>query len=344
MGDNDPMAWPGAALAWLLARAGEYVQTAILAGDGRYYWGSLLGAVGVLALAYALRPDWRARFAGGFLRFCVPRGMLASQSSLTDIKLNLVNFALMPSINVAWRLSAPFFTAGVVAGLTWALGPPPVSREWGLGTIAVAVVARAILSDFGYFAWHYLAHTIPILWSFHKIHHSAEVLTPLVAGRVHPVEAILLPVFRNAAVALALGPGLYFFVGSAPIPMLLGMELISALFMLAGNQLLHAHVPISWGRSLNHIFVSPATHQIHHSIRREHWDRNMGGVLAIWDWMMGTLVLPDSRQEITYGVRAGIAQPHAGLVAAYLRPFQEILAEWRRPYRLIWRWKGMEEE
>src|ERR1039458_8498353 len=35
-----------------------------------------------------------------------------------------------------------------------------------------------------------LFHAIPALWEFHKVHHSAEVLTPLTEMRTHPVEII----------------------------------------------------------------------------------------------------------------------------------------------------------
>jgi sterol desaturase/sphingolipid hydroxylase (fatty acid hydroxylase superfamily) len=31
-------------------------------------------------------------------------------------------------------------------------------------------------------------HRIPVLWEFHKVHHSAEVLTPISLYRAHPVD------------------------------------------------------------------------------------------------------------------------------------------------------------
>jgi len=32
---------------------------------------------------------------------------------------------------------------------------------------------------------------VPFLWEFHKVHHSANVLTPITAFRVHPVDTWL---------------------------------------------------------------------------------------------------------------------------------------------------------
>jgi len=34
--------------------------------------------------------------------------------------------------------------------------------------------------------------------------------------------------------------------------------------------------------------ISPAQHQVHHSVDAKHHHRNFGSALAIWDWMFGT--------------------------------------------------------
>ena len=327
--------WPW--LRWLLDRAAVFIQRSLFDADGRYYWVTFFEALAVLAIAYALRPDWRARWGGGFLRFCFPPGYFTHRSTVTDLQLNVVNFLLTPSINLFWRFSAAFFTAQFLAGLVWAFGPGPQALSWNWGTILAATLLYAVLSDFGYWVWHYIAHMVPGFWYFHKVHHSAEVLTPLVAGRVHPVEAILVPMFRNAAVALGMAPTLYFFVAEAPVWTLFGMGIVASLFAIAGDQLFHAHVPVSWGPWLNRVFISPATHQLHHSVERRHWDKNMGAFFAVWDWMFGTLYLPDSRQQIVYGVRDDQPQPHPGLITAYGLPFVEVARGLARPMSLLHR-------
>ena len=45
-------------------------------------------------------------------------------------------------------------------------------------------------------------HRVPALWEFHKVHHSAEVLTPLTEWRQHPLELMLFPVVIGAATAV----------------------------------------------------------------------------------------------------------------------------------------------
>ncbi len=324
--------WLAAAAVRLVA----FVDTMLLEPGGRYFWPTGVAALIVLAIAYALRPDWRARWGReGFLRFVVPRGFFSHPSTWTDLKLNLANYLISPFVNVGWRFTAAWFAVQVAALMAAAFGPAPHAADWTVWTLLAFSILFMIADDFGYWVFHYLAHTVPALWAFHKVHHSAEVLTPLVAGRLHPVEAILLPIFRGAASGLVAGPALYFFVSEGHTLTVFGVSLVAMFFAFAGNQLLHAHVPISWGDRLNRIVVSPATHQIHHSIERRHWDKNMGGLLAVWDWMFGTLYLPDSRQQLTYGVAPDLPQPHPGLVAAWLRPFWDMLP--RRLRELRWR-------
>lgn len=325
---------PGAH-AWaskLLAIAANFIRVSVLDPGGRYYWVTFVEAMIVLGIAYAVRSDWRAHWGrGGFLRFCFPRGFFMHASTITDVKINVINFLIMPVVNVTWRLNAAYFITLVTGGMVWMFGPAPRMLHWNTATLVCFTILIAVLDDFGYWVWHYLAHKVPFLWAFHKVHHSAEVLTPLVAGRVHPLEAMLLPIFRTAAASLGTGAAFYFFSDEAHLVTIFGMGLVAGIFAAAGDQLFHAHVPISWGR-LNYLFISPATHQVHHSVERRHWDKNMGAFLAVWDWIFGTLYLPDSRQELRYGVAENTPQPHHGLLRAYMRPFLDMLprATWRR--------------
>jgi len=313
----------------------SFFDASFLDTGGRYFWPTFFASVAVLGIGYALRPDWRARWGReGFLRFCFPRGFFSHPSTWTDLKINLANYMIMPLVNVFWRYNGAWFAVAVAAGMTTLLGPAPHVLEWNFWTLLGFTILLAVFDDFGYWVWHYLAHKVPALWAFHKVHHSAEVLTPLVAGRVHPLEAMALPVFRSAASSLIAGPALYFFVSEGQVLKVFGMSIVAAVFAAAGDQLFHAHVPISWGKRLNRIFISPATHQIHHSIELRHWDKNMGAFLAVWDWMFGTLYLPDSHQQLTYGVAPDIVQPHPGLVSAWLRPFLDAIPG--RIRRLRW--------
>ena len=56
-----------------------------------------------------------------------------------------------------------------------------------------------ILDDFSRYITHRALHQITILWAFHKVHHTAEHLTPFTVFRTHPVEAWIFSI-RSALV------------------------------------------------------------------------------------------------------------------------------------------------
>jgi hypothetical protein len=80
---------------------------------------------------------------------------------------------------------------------------------------------------------------------------------------------------------------------------------------------------------LEHIVISPAQHQIHHSRAVEHHDKNYGEVLAIWDWMFGTLYVPNGRETIDFGLADAegrpLPQPHGSLGQALIQPVRQAL-------------------
>jgi len=56
---------------------------------------------------------------------------------------------------------------------------------------------------------------------------------------------------------------------------------------------------IAFRGMLGRIFVSPAHHQVHHSANPKHFNKNFGSCLALWDWMFGTLYVPE--EPLTFG-------------------------------------------
>ena len=78
---------------------------------------------------------------------------------------------------------------------------------------------------------------------------------------------------------------------------------------------------------LEHILISPAQHQVHHSVATKHHDKNYGSIFAIWDWMFGTLYVPKTVETLTFGVSDGTGkpmdQPYPTLMAAMVLPFKE---------------------
>ena len=61
-------------------------------------------------------------------------------------------------------------------------------------------------------------------------------------------------------------------------------------------------------------------HQIHHSGDVRHFDKNMGGALAVWDRMFGTLYIPQGREITEFGIGAETSD-FRSLSVIYFRPF-----------------------
>ena len=192
--------------------------------------------------------------------------------------------------------------------------------------IGVFTLLLFLLDDFTRFLLHLALHRVPFLWDFHKVHHSAKVLTPMTIYRTHPLESYLYACRMAFAQGLAVGVGYFLFGPQLSMFDVLGANLFVFLFNVMGSNLRHSHVRWAWGNRIENWFVSPAQHQIHHSDKPAHFDKNLGSALAIWDRMCGTLVKSSEATRVRFGLGKS-ASGHAGVVDVYIAPFQQ---NWQR--------------
>lgn len=71
---------------------------------------------------------------------------------------------------------------------------------------------------------------------------------------------------------------------------------------LLGTHLRHSHIWFSYGSVFNRLFMSPAHHQIHHSVDPCHWNRNFGVKLSVWDGLFGTHYHPRHPEVLQVGL------------------------------------------
>jgi sterol desaturase/sphingolipid hydroxylase (fatty acid hydroxylase superfamily) len=180
-----------------------------------------------------------------------------------------------------------------------------------------------LVSDFTRYWLHRFLHTIPFLWEFHKVHHSAKVLTPITFYRVHPVENFLFGLRYSFSIGLVTGVFIYFFGAMIDIYMVFGVNVFLFLFSLLGSNLRHSHVPFSYGRFLEKWFISPKQHQIHHS--KKHFNKNYGGYIAVWDRVFGTLCLSQSVKVMKFGLRNEQMKDYKSLIDLIFRPFINLI-------------------
>ena len=192
----------------------------------------------------------------------------------------------LAAIDAGAGLAAPQLRAWIAARPLWAQS-----------------LIALVLGDLGVYAIHRLQHTVPWLWRFHAVHHSAEEMDWLVGLRFHPFDLLLLRV-------ASLGPLFAFDLAPAAI----------ALFVaISGWQawLVHANVRVPYG-PLRWLLVSPEFHHWHHSAEREAYDRNYASLVASWDVLFGTVYLPDGREPLRYGIEERMPD---GWIGRFFHPF-----------------------
>jgi sterol desaturase/sphingolipid hydroxylase (fatty acid hydroxylase superfamily) len=280
---------------------------------------------------------WWAR--GGRLRglwgYLFPRRIWLHRSALLDYRLLFARAVLRNAL--LWPLAfSEVAVALAVASKCSALlappAPPTLGDAWVMALLSVCVF---VAEDFARFLVHRAAHRVPALWELHKVHHSAEVMTPLTVGRAHPIESVVMRAGAQLAVGTTLGVFLWLFPGRVHAWELGGVYGLSVLWTFLGANLRHSHVWLSYGPRLEHVFISPAQHQIHHADRPEQCHSNYGSALALWDWAFGSLVVTTAtRPPLRFGLPPG-ERNHDDTVASAL--FDPLWAALRtlRP-----RWRG----
>ena len=237
------------------------------------------------------------------LRALFPRRIVRHSSNQADIFYLFFNVFVF-SMLFGWAiLSYQFISNGIIAALVALAGPVTPSTLPAYVSRSVITVMLFLAYELGYWFNHWLSHKVPLLWEFHKVHHTAEVLTPLTNFRVHPIYGWIFANILAFSTAVANGFGNYMFGETVYQYALSDTNIILVLFIHAYVHLQHTHMWISFRGALGRVFVSPAHHQVHHSADPKHFNKNYGSCLALWDWMFGTLYIPAKQREpLVFGV------------------------------------------
>ena len=308
-------------------QAGQWIGTAaanflalLFSPESHFSVWSLLSAFGI-ALAFLLARFRRPIRFRVVIRALLPQKLVAGRSARTDWWFLVLNGALGPMV-FGWAiLSHGWIADGVHAALDARFGVQPAMLLPQLAIGMMMSGALFVAYEFGYWFDHWLCHRVPALWEFHKVHHSAETLSPVTNFRVHPVDTVL---FYNI-VALVTGTtsgAFQWMLGGAAHPLTVGsvnVLMIGFVFLLLHLQ--HSQLWIALPGRLGRWILSPAHHQLHHSSDPAHFNSNYGNGLAVWDRLFGTLRLPSAqRQRLRFGTPELTYDPHA-VHGALVMPF-----------------------
>jgi sterol desaturase/sphingolipid hydroxylase (fatty acid hydroxylase superfamily) len=308
----------------------SHVARMLLSPGSPYSLGAV-AAVTAIAVAVTLsgRRNKRNIPLRALARALFPGRLFRSSSGKADLAFVCFNVLLAPTL-LGWAL----FTSATIEGalrpvLLAGFGPrEPTALPLPLCAGAMTV-AGYLAYEFGYWLDHYLKHKIPFLWAFHKVHHSAESLSPLTNFRMHPVDSLIF--FNITAVTLGTTQALVDYgLGYSIEPFnIWGRNILLLTGGILLTHLQHSHLWISFSGWLGRFILSPAHHQIHHSTNPDHFNRNFGSTLALWDRWFGTLHVPSQRREkLTFGVDGLGYNPHT-VTGALLAPLADAWAEVR---------------
>ncbi len=165
-------------------------------------------------------------------------------------------------------------TAIGLAGQAW-------SHQWGLFHILprslwITVPLTILLMDLAIYLQHLLFHAVPLLWRFHRMHHTDLDYDCTTGNRFHPVK-ILLPMLIKFSVIAALG--------APPLGVLL-FEIV--LNVCATFNHANVFIPLRIDRILRLLVVTPDMHRVHHSVEPDETNSNFGFNLPWWDHLFGT--------------------------------------------------------
>jgi len=205
---------------------------------------------------------------------------------------------------------------------------PELGQDLGLALLYGLGVF--LVRDFKHY-WVHRAFHSRWLWEFHKVHHSAPVMVPVTASRIHFVEKIVERIASLVCVGLYAGLFYYLCGGEISRYTLFGVTYLVFVFNALAANLRHSHVWLSFGPVVERVLNSPAQHQIHHSDAPRHFNKNFGTNLSIWDWMFGTLYTTTSTPEqINFGTGKRDAERYLTVYSLIVTPFVEIARKFKR--------------
>lgn len=309
-------------VANLLAYAAGTVW-GIAVRPGSYFSIWALGTAFCLAIVWYRRTARRTRSVRTIVRLLIPRGYLDGQSARADWLLLLLGHTVFIGSFLAALVNVPDLSRGLAANLALISGTERlVTTDPTTARIATTMVGF-IAYELAYFLDHWLKHKVKFLWEFHKVHHTATTLSPITLARMHPVDAYSYAVITVCMTGSALGLCLWIF-GPAANPFTIdGVNLLLFAGVFTLMTLQHSHVWIPFRGWLGRALLSPAHHQIHHSANPVHFNSNYGNVLAIWDWIFGTLREPSRKSpRLRFGVEEVAYDPHS-LQGLLLNPFAD---------------------
>jgi lathosterol oxidase len=222
-----------------------------------------------------------------------------------------------PTFRPQWRVDLTYFflnTLLIQITTLLTMKPAMVFFDWARASAVQEVVSQLplvfqipavlLVADFTQYWVHRAFHSVPLLWRFHAIHHSAEAMDWLAGSRLHLVDAVVtrgltyIPIYILGFSEVAL----YAYVT---------VVVVQATFI---------HANVRWEfPGIRRLVATPCFHHWHHAAEPEAVDKNFSVHSPLWDWLFGTLYMP-GRWPNQYGL-CGRSDVPASWALQFVYPF-----------------------
>ncbi len=198
---------------------------------------------------------------------------------LTDAQYFFMSHALVQMMSVLVLL--PVVNLGGMLAVT------KVQQFVVILPLPVQFIACLVIADFVQYWVHRAFHRVPLLWRFHRVHHSVRAMDWLAGSRLHLVDVIITR-------GLVLLPLVLLGFDELAIFAYLGFVSFHAVFI-------HANFAprLSW---LERWIVMPRFHHWHHARESKAIDKNFAVHLPWIDRIFGTKYLPHDKWPSSYGI------------------------------------------
>ncbi|MEQ1642666.1 MAG: sterol desaturase family protein [Pyrinomonadaceae bacterium] len=223
-----------------------------------------------------------------------------------------------PILRPSWRTDLTYFFIGAVliqliSILT--LKPAMIFFSWAVNAqiqswvaslpYMVQFVGVLVVADLTQYWVHRAFHSIPVLWRFHAVHHSAESMDWIAGSRLHIVDL---------AVTRGISYVPIYVLGFAEAPIFAYIVFVSVQATFIHSNLRFEFGPLRW------LIATPQFHHWHHCADQDHLDKNFAVHLPILDRLFGTFYLPKGVWPSSYGV-IGATTSSKGYMGQLVEPF-----------------------
>lgn len=172
--------------------------------------------------------------------------------------------------------------------------------------VPLQVLLIVILTDLTQYWVHRAFHRVPLLWRFHRIHHSVEVMDWLAGSRLHIFDVLVTRSISLVPMVL---------LGFSP-------EAINIYLPILALQSVFIHCNLQFEfAALQKIITTPKFHHWHHTSDAGCIDRNFAISLPVLDLIFGTYYSPTGEWPKQYGCTGPKIRPNyfAHLFAPFRR-------------------------